>query len=431
MNALKLAWYIASKLVGIGRRTFTSLILKICIATTAISIAVMTIAMSLIHGFQQEITHKIYHFWGHITISHIDVTVQNAPAPITMNDIDLDELMATTHADIQIYSGKLSNLTDKVFRHAHPFILYPGMIKRQNSYEGIQLKGLNVSFDQHFLDLFLSRGKIPQWAADSLGSSPSRDILISEITARRMKIDLGDQIEIYFLKDKQQVVRRFQICGIYKTGLEEYDRKVAFVDAAVLQQILGWESNQYSGFEVFVSDKGHIDPALDFLYEEHLDPQFLPVGIRSRFPSIFEWLDLQDYNRVVILLLMIVVCIFNISTTVIVLIIERKTMIGLLKAMGMPFKTLQMIFVLFCLRIWFWSFIIGNVLGLGLCFLQERFQWVKLDETDYYLSYAPIHIPWMQLLFLNVGIVFLLFLCLWIPSSYIQRIDPVKVIQFR
>ncbi len=426
---MKLAFYIANKLGGFSRGTFTSLILKICIATSALSIAVMTIAMSLINGFKYEITDKIYNFWGHITITHIEITQQFAPFPVRAEEIDLNKIKTFKQSDLFDFDGKNSEQSELLFRSSQSFILYPGIIKSEKDFEGIQLKGVNHSFDSSFFKRFLIEGRIPQWSMDSI--SDSRDIIISEFTARRMQLAVGQDLEIYFIKDRQQIVRKLHIAGIYKTGLEEYDKKVAFINSAIIQQLLGWNSDEYSGFELFMNDLELIEPAIDLLYGDHLEIEFLPVSIRARFPSIFEWLDLQDYNQVLIIFLMFIVCLFNISTAVIVLIIERKTMVGVFKSMGMKFKTLQLIFVLFSIRILIWSILVGNAVGLTLVLLQDKYRFIRLDEVDYYLSYAPVRIPWADLLILNGSIVILVFLVLLIPASFIQRIDPVKVIHYQ
>jgi lipoprotein-releasing system permease protein len=423
---LNLAWYISNKTSGGGSGSFTALIIRICIATTSLSVAVMIIAMGLIYGFKYEISDKIYQFWGHISVTHIDVTQQYAPAPLEFGDLNPERLSAIKSSDV----SRKGRHEQPLIRHYQTFILYPGIVKFNETIEGVQLKGCDHSFDSRFLALFVTQGKAPNWAMQK-SDEQSREIMISQVTARRLAAAVGDELLVYFIKDRQQIVRKFQIVGIYNTGLEEYDRKIAFIDMSVLQQILGWDKTQISGYELFLHDIGLIDPTVDWLYDEVLSPELLPVSITSRFPAIFEWLELQDYNRVLILFLMVIVCIFNISTTVIVLIIERKNMVGILKALGLPFRQLQMIFVLMSIRILLWALLIGNIAGLGFCFLQDKYRLIKLNEADYYLSYAPVHFVWTEWLILNIGIILLVFIVLLIPAAFIQRIDPVKVIQYR
>ncbi len=417
------AWFIAKRLSKVSKGGFTSLILRICIATTSISLAVMIIAMSLINGFQLEITNKIYHFWGHITITDVNITEDYSPVPISSDSIDLDNILAISND--QINSTENNEL---VFTAAQGFILYPGILRKKNDLEGIQLKGVDDKFNPVFFDNYLVDGHSPEWIRTK--GNGMRDILLSEYTANRLMVGVGDSLDIYFLKNNNQIVRRFKLSGIYKTGLEEYDKKIGIVHSGILQQLLDWNQNQFSGYEFFVKDVSLIDKVSDYLLEEILPIQYLPIDIRSRFPAIFEWLDLQDYNRVLILILMILVCVFNISTAVIVLIIERKRMVGILKTLGMPFVTLQGIFVILSMRIVLQSLIIGNSVGLLICFLQDRYRFIALNESDYYLSYAPVSIPWDQLLYLNIVFVVLIFTVLLIPLSIIQRINIVKVLNY-
>jgi lipoprotein-releasing system permease protein len=417
------SWFIAKRLTKETKGGFTSLILRICIATTSVSLAVMIIAMSLINGFQLEITNKIYHFWGHITITDVNITQDYSPIPITSDSIELNSILSISNEDIGI-----KEYNDLVFTSAQGFILYPGILKKNNDLEGIQLKGVDGQFNPVFFDNYLVRGEAPGWLQSS--ENGSRDILLSEYTANRLMLAVGDSLDIYFLKNNNQLVRRFKLCGIYKTGLEEYDKKVGIIYAGILQQLLGWNFNQFSGYELFVKDVSIIDRVSDYLLEQILPIQYLPIGIRSRFPAIFEWLDLQDYNRVLILTLMILVCVFNISTAVIVLIIERKRMVGILKTLGMPFLTLQSIFIILSMRIVLQSLIIGNSLGLLICYLQDKYRFIALNESDYYLSYAPVTIPWISFFLLNFVFVVLIFLVLLIPLNIIQRINIVKVLNY-
>jgi lipoprotein-releasing system permease protein len=423
---LSIAWFIAQKISGFKGGGFTALIVKICIATTGISLAVMTIAMALIHGFQEEITHKIYHFWGHVTVTDVEITEQYAPVPMRASSIDLEKIMTIPK---EMAGTKTNDATLTLFKSSQGFILYPGIIKKEEDFEGIQLKGADTSFHPSFFDTYLTEGKVPNWI--QANAAESREMVVSEYTARRLDIHVGDSLDVIFLKETRQVTRRFVVCGMYKTGLEEYDKKIALINAHVLRQILQWSPDEYAGFELFLHDVNDLPQAVDLLYDEYLPVDYLPVSIRSRFPAIFEWLDLQDYNRILIIFLMVIVCVFNISTAVIVLIIERKRMIGVLKTLGLPFSSIQMVFVFMSLRIVIWATLIGNAVGLALCYLQDRFQFIRLNEADYYLPYAPVSIPWDFWIVLNLGFIFLIGFVLLIPASFIQRISIVKVLHYQ
>jgi len=259
----------------------------------------------------------------------------------------------------------------------------------------------------------------------------SKDIIISRQTADRLQVGIGDKFVVHFVKDRAQTRRMFQICGIYKTGLEEYDRKFALCDIRQVQNLLDWKETQVAGFEIWLDDLRDLEVYNNYIYQEVLPDNLLSVSIRDKFPSIFEWLELQDYNEIVILVLMLAVAIINMITALLVLVLERSTMIGILKALGAENRRIRSIFLyhaaVITLTWMFW----GNLIGLGFCWVQDRFHLIHLNEADYYLSYAPVKIEWLSVIGINLGTLAITLIFLLLPSLVVSGIAPVRAIRFK
>jgi lipoprotein-releasing system permease protein len=246
-----------------------------------------------------------------------------------------------------------------------------------------------------------------------------------------LRVDTGQSIVLNFLINEQSVKRKMHITGIYNTGLGEYDRKFALIDKMLLQQILQKDSTEVTGIEVFCNDILQADKINDYLYEEILPSNWYSETIRSKYPNIFEWLALQDVTKYFILLLILAVCIINMSTTTMILIFERTHMVGVLTVLGMTRWTQQKIFLRYASRILLSSIVIGNLIGYGLCFIQNKYKLLKLSESDYYLSYVPIDMSVMPVIILNILFFTLILLFLFLPTIIVQSIQPVKALKFR
>ncbi len=243
-------------------------------------------------------------------------------------------------------------------------------------------------------------------------------------------MSVGDKFDIHFVERGQQIKRRFTVSGIYKTGLDEYDRKFALVDIRQIQSLLNWTPEQVSGFEVFVDNLDDLSAISEYIYYEQLPTNLYAETIREKIPEIFEWLDLQNINEAVILSLMIIVAIINMITALLILILERTNMIGILKALGTSNWRIRSVFLYYAAYIVLTGLLFGNLLGLGFCWLQDTFEFIRLDEANYYLSVAPIAINWWWVLALNAGTLGITLVFLILPSYLVSRVDPVKAIRF-
>jgi len=432
---LNLPFFIARRIAFSAGNSFSKVILRIAIAAVALSVAVMIASTALIAGFKTEISRKIFEFWGHIHISDTGYALSYEPQPIPERQAfypSLDTLRHIGYTEEETIAGfatgrEIEKQSRGGIRHIQVFAHKPGIIRTKTALEGILLKGVSKDFDWGNLTPYLVEGRV----ITMQDSAPSRDIIISRQTADRLQVGVGDKFIVHFVKEREQLRRLFQICGIYKTGLEEYDRKFALCDIRQTQNLLGWNDNEVAGFEIWLDDLRDLDLYNDYIYNEVLPPELLSVSIRDKFPAIFEWLQLQDYNEIVILGLMLAVAIINMITALMVLLLEHTSLIGILKALGETNGRIRQIFLYYAAVITLTGMFWGNLIGLGFCYLEDKFHFIQLNEADYYLSYAPVQFNWYAIIGVNIGTLVITVIFLILPALWVSTIAPVRAIRFR
>jgi lipoprotein-releasing system permease protein len=403
------SWYIAQRLMHYEKGSFVRFILRLAYTSTALSLAVMIIAIAVISGFDKEITDKIFGFWGHIQVTSIHSNQLNLSYPM-----DYD---STFSKDLDSIPG---------IRHHQVFAFMPAVVTAGSEMEGLILKGVSNDFDWTFFKKFLIKG-----SANQLLDSAQRNIILSKSLASRLKLDVNDRCKISFVIDQQVIQRNFNVCGIYSTGLEEYDQKLGLTDLNILRELAQWSPDQIGGYEIFVKDLKHVDQIAEEIYDHHLSTGQYVETIRQKFPSIFDWLKLQGTNQYVIQILMLIVAAINLITVLLILILERTRMIGTLKALGMKNGPLKKIFLFHGVQILSRGLFLGNITGILICLIQKYGKVIKLNEADYYLKVAPIHLGILPIVFINIGTVLITALILWIPTGLITRISPLKAIGYR
>jgi len=420
--------FIANKTAFSEPSAFVGVIIKIAIAGVAIGLAVMIITMSTITGFKNQITDKIFGFWGHLHITNNNITISNEQTPINSDLTFIDTLLNIAEVTYGGQDGAQKSVSNGGIRHVQEYILAPAILNTKNDYEGIYLRGVGFDYDWDNMDKYIVDGRSIQLSRDSL----SNDILISEITSKRMKVGVGNSVIVSYIRDKDIIKRRFKICGIYKTGLGEFDERFSMIDIREIQQFLKWAPNEIAGYEVFLDDLDDLDLMDNYIYYSDILPRGLfAQSIKDKYSSIFEWLELQNINETVILMLMIIVCIINMITAILILILERTNMIGVLKSLGSTDKSIRRIFLYHGFYIILWGVLLGNFIGIGLSLIQKHFGVLKLDESDYYLSVAPIEFNLWSILIMNVLTIFLVLATLVIPTYLVTKITPVKALRFK
>ena len=429
---MSVAAFIAKRITSGESGRLASLIIRLAVISTALCVAVMIVASALLRGFKFEISDKIFGFWGHVHVAATqagDGMFEAVPFSRDAPWIDsLRELRGPIAYGPATRSLGFGESSRAGIRHVQSYIVKPGVIQTKEEIEGILLKGAGEDFEWDFFRANLRAGVLP--AARDSADAPGRGVLLSEQTAARVGLDVGDPFLVHFPEGRQMRKLRFEVAGLYRTGLEEYDTQFAIVDQDVLRDILGWGPDEISGIELILEDARDVAALAEEVYLERLPAEFYAESVRERFPGIFEWLDLQDVNEYVITGLMLVVCIINMITALLILILERTAMVGVLRTLGMGGAALRNVFLRFGARVVLRGLLWGNAIGLGLCALQATTGIFKLSEENYYLSTAPIRVNWLLVLGLNAGTFILVMAALLLPASFVTRVDPVKTIRF-
>jgi lipoprotein-releasing system permease protein len=389
----------------------SGLIVNIAIAAVAISVAVMLISVAVVQGYKLQITNKITGFSNHIQISRLDFNNSFETNPI-YRDAKTEQILKA----------------DSRIEFVQPYATKAGIIKTSTEFEGIVLKGIDSSFNWQFIQSCLTEGKffVPNEAVTS------NQIVISMSTAQKLQLKLGQGLIIYFVQEDGSMprARKFIISGIYSTGFSDLDALYGIIDMRHIQRINKWEGNQITGYELKLKKYDDlISTASDLL---PLMPMHLQVKtIVDVYPQLFDWLGLLDLNVLVIIILMVVVACINMSTALLILIVERSNMIGMLKAMGSGNKEVQRIFVFMAARLIGKGLLIGNSVGLLICVTQYYLGWIKLDEEAYFLNQVPIFLNAVDVLWINAGAFVLCVLIMLLPAQFVSKITPVKAIRFQ
>jgi lipoprotein-releasing system permease protein len=406
---LNFASFIASRISFRSKRTFSKLIVRIAIIGIMLGLSVMILSVAIVKGFKKEVGDRIQTFAGDIKISRLDLNASYENTPFN----DSAALTKTL-------------LLNKQITNVMPFATKNGIIKANDEIEAIVMKGVDKQYDWSFLKQTLVSGHVIDFS-DSTASK--RQIMISQYTADRLKLRLGDSFVMYFI---QQPLRKrpFKIVGIFDLGVEEVDKAFVIGDLALIRRLNNWKESQIGGYEVRVANFDKIDETADFVNN------LLPTNLRAytiteSYASIFEWLKLLDINTQIILVLMLVVAVINMISALLIMILERTSMIGMLKAMGASNVAIQKIFLINAFYLIGLGLILGNLLGLGVCFIQYKTHVLKLDQASYYMKFVPISISWVDVALLNAGTLIIALLVLIIPSLLVTRISPVKSIRFK
>jgi len=413
--------FIAKRIIAAKqyKSSVSSPIIKIAILAIALGMIMMLVAVAAGIGLQQKIQEKVAAFNGHIIISKYD----NNASVVSAKPIVLDQ---DFYPEFKTVSG---------IKYVQAVANKAGIIRTENDFEGINLKGVDADYNWSYFEEYLIVGKLPNVA----GKKENSELLISEYLANRMGFELGSTVVTHFFKENSNKIpntRNFKIVGIYNSGFQDFDKTIMIADIRHIQRMNKWHKNsegkydEVGGFEVFLEDFSEIDLKGKEIYQN--TDSFLNVStIKEKYYTVFEWIKMFDFNIYVFIGVMILISVINMSVMLLVLILEKTKLIGILKALGGDNWTIRKIFLYNASYIVLIGLFWGNLIGLSLLFIQDTFHIIEFpNPEDYYMNYIPIYFNFWYVLALNVGTFVLCFVLLLIPSQVITKISPVKAIRF-
>lgn len=361
----------------------------------------------MLYGFKGAIKEKVYNLSGHLTVNKYALSTSYEETSILASDSLFSSLRS--HPEIQAVQS---------------FVLKAGLLKTDEEVQGIIMKGVGAGFDTLSFRTQMVAGRFPKLNAEKY----STEVAISQFMSSLLRLEIGDKVTLFFAQEPPRY-RRIEVVGVYATGMEEFDQRIVFGDESMLQRINQWEANQFSGLEIILKDPSKIDRMEEELFET-LDIDLNVVSANRQYPQIFEWLELLNRNVLILLIIILVVSAMGMISMVLILIMERTKMIGILKALGSPNELLRKVFFFSGLDLIIKGLLIGNGVGLFLCWIQYQFKIIPLDMSNYYMHHVPITFDIPTLLGLNVLIALLVSVVLFIPIRIVSGIEPVKAIRF-
>ena len=399
ISHLSTAFDIAKKISFHQKKSYTSIIVKLSIIATAISVAAIILTLSLVNGFQQSISNKVYSFWGHIRIESVN------GSPLQKNDSIVNSLLKASNQKIQSIT---------------PFVSQSTVISFKQDIEGIVALGVNANDPIPFL----VKGEKLTPSKDSL----MKEIIISDGIAKKLNIPLNENIKLYFLNGTNVQQRKFKVVGFYHSGMQDYDQQYVMIDIKSLQQLRN-NFTEVDGYTVTLKDAEFIDAQKDII-QAQLPHNWVSTTIPNYYPQIFDWIGVQTINRNVAITIMLIIAIVNLITCLFILMLERVSMIGTLTAIGASNGFIRQVFIYQASIICWSGIILGSILGLGLSLLQQYFGWIQLDESAYFIKTLPIKIVPTQIVILLFGTALISYISFLLPTLWIKRISPAAAIRF-
>lgn len=405
---MKATRFISSRIFSFSKENLSSIVMKIAVVSIALGISIMLISISIVVGFKNQIRDKVVGF----------------VSPIQIQVLNQNESMEETPF---LYDSTLKSKLDLPFiKSIFPVANKAGLVKTDDEIHGVVLKGVDKDYDWNYIESNLVSGNIPQYNENER----SNDVLISKIIADQMMLGVGDDVRIWFVgEDMKTRGRKFSVKGIYETGLTECDERFIYCDLNQIKRLNGWSEEMVGHLEINLLDGVDVKDANNIIYYK-IPTNLISYEASDLYPQIFDWLELQDMNVVIIIVLMLLVAGITIVSMLLIIVLERTSTIGILKSMGANNAFIRKVFLQRSRRILLIGMLFGNIFGIGLCLIQKYTEIIKLSPESYYLSSVPIEINFAHILLLNIGTFVLWVLMMLIPTMIINNIKPSKSIRF-
>lgn len=403
---MKFEYFVAQRLVKSKEKNYVKPIVRIAVISIALSITVMLVSLSVLQGFKNEIKNKIAGFG-----SHIQIVQYGGNALEGNNTVKLSQKEISSIKNI----SQIKSLSGVYVRS--------GAIINNDDFLGVIIKGVGKDYNKDFFKNNLSEGKIIQH-----GKERNQDILVSKTIADKLHLKVGDKVKVYFYVNNSYRAKKFSVCGIYDTGLAEYDERFMICDIDVLHNVFSAEENDYTSYEIMLKNFALLNPISEQIYYS-TDSDKTIISITDFEPNLFAWLNLLDNNVIMIIVIMMLICIVTLSSVVLIMIFEKKTMIGILKSLGANNVAIIKIFIYRIGYIAAKGILYGNVLAISLLAIQKYTHIISLDKESYYLSYAPVSINIWYFIITDILTLVICLLCLTIPTRSISKISLSQTIK--
>ncbi len=413
---MSLATAIARRLYGQSgsQHRVSRLPVSVAVWGIAVGLMVMVVSVCVMLGFKREIRLKVEGFAGDIELLNGESVYAANASPIVVDSTVVQMLAAVPGVE-----------------HVQRFASIGGMLKTDDAFQGIMLKGIAEDYDTAFLARHVVAGCLPRFSADSL----SQQIVVSRLVADALHLSVGDRVYAYFFAQAVRA-RRYTVAAVYETHLREFDSRVVYTDMPAVQQLAGWAPGQCAGAELRLTsfdDIGQVLADVHALMHQSRDAYgavYVPYSIVELYPGLFSWLDVLDTNVYVILVLMLLLSIFTMTAGLLIIILERTRFIAIMKSIGATNAQLRSIFLRLAAMLVGRGMLWGNVLGIGLCLLQAHLHLVRLDAATYYLDSVPVALPWPVIILINAATLLITLMALIVPTHLVARVHPARVMRF-
>lgn len=397
-----------------GQR-FSRPAVRIAIAGISVGFLIIIISLAVVRGFKKEVSDKVVGFGSDIQILSLTQTQDYVICPVVTDDSLLRVVKSTPGVSrIQLYATK------------------QGMLKTNDGFCGIELKGVGEDYDLSFFRSYLVDGNIPEFSS----RQSSGQILLSRSIADNLGLKVGDKVFSYFFSNQSIRARRFTVAGIYETHLSQYDKVTCLTDIRTVRRLNNWETDESSGIEIRIKDFSKLDAVVESLVKRVNHAPDRIGALRGAFsikdiaPNIFAWLDVLNTNVIMILVLMMVIGCFTVVSGLLIVMLERIQMIGTLKSLGATNGQIRRIFHHFGIILISKALLIGNILSIAICYIQQHFNLIKLDAETYYIDAVPILFEWTTLLCVNVCVLIISYLVIYCTSYFISIKGPANTIRW-
>ncbi len=379
------------------------------IIATSLSVAVMILSVCVVGGFKSVIRDKIYSFWGHVLVVPYNDNPANiiAEKPVSYSS----SVVSMIQADANVKSVSM-------------FALRPAILQFKGQMEGLKLKG--ISKDYTIPPSLNLKGKQLNYA----DTSYSREIIISKTTANKLFLHIGDDVLLYFLETGSTMprIRKLKIAGLYHTGMEDVDQYFGICDIRLLQHINNWTADQINGYQITAKNEDFAPAIADRIFK---NSELSTETITDIYPGIIDWLNVQDLTVRVLLIIMSIVATISLGAALLILIVERANITGLLKALGLNNGSTQKIFLYIALLTGGLGVLFGNIFAIGVCLAQQQYGFLKMTESTYFMDTVPMSLNIGYILLVDIATILITVICMWLPTLYVRRMQPAKVLQFK